>query len=408
MDFKQNILEKFLRYVKTETTSDTESSSKPSTKTQLEFAAVLAKEMETLGIKDIKISKTGHLTGSIPANNDAKAPTIGFIAHIDTSPDFNGKNVNPQIHKNYAGGAIVINKDKNMSISPEMDKILNDVTGHDIITTDGNSLLGADDKAGIAIIMTMAQYLKNNPSFKHGPVKIAFTPDEEIGTGILDFDVADFKADFAYTVDGSVMGEIENGNFNADKFKIEITGVNCHPGTAKDVMVNPVRVAADLINRWPESKLPETTEGEEGFILFNTLKGNIEKTEIGGIIREHDLKKLTDLEDSLKKIIEDTKAKFKGAQIKLTISEQYRNMKDVLAKNPEAMNKLLSALEDMGIKYKISQIRGGTDGARLSFMGLPTPNIFAGYSQPHGPYEWASLDAMAIACKFILKIVEVK
>ncbi|MDR0292520.1 MAG: peptidase T [Elusimicrobium sp.] len=400
---KQIILNRFLKYVKIETASNPDAQNCPSTQGQMRFAKMLAEELKTIGASKVRLSEHGYVMAEIPASAGVKAPAVGFIAHMDTSPDFNGKNVNPRVHKHYRGGAIVINKQKNMSVTPS-----NECKGHDIITTDGTSLLGADDKAGIAIIMTLAETLIKNPQIKHGPVKIAFTPDEEIGRGADKFDVASFGAKYAYTIDGDKLGSVENGSFNADAFKIEITGVNCHPGSAKNILVNPVRVAADLINSWPVSKLPETTEGTEGFILFNYVSGNVEKMEIKGIIREHDLSKLHTLEKELKKLTETKQAAWKGANITLTIKEQYRNMKIVLDKNPAALKKLEAALKACGIKYNLHQIRGGTDGARLSFMGLPTPNIFAGYDGAHGPYEWASLNAMEKSFEVIKEIVTVK
>ncbi|MCL2888249.1 MAG: peptidase T [Elusimicrobia bacterium] len=400
---KQLILNRFLKYVKMETASNPDAETCPSTPGQMQFAKMLAEELKTIGASKIRLSEYGYVMAEIPASAGVKAPAVGFIAHMDTSPDFNGKNVNPRVHKNYDGGKIVINKLKNMSVTPGAD-----CKGHDMITTDGTSLLGADDKAGIAIIMTLAETLIKNPQIKQGPVKIAFTPDEEIGRGADKFDVKAFGADYAYTIDGDKLGSVENGNFNADSFKIEITGVNCHPGSAKNIMVNPVRAAADLINSWPVSKLPETTEGTEGFILFNNVTGNVEKMEIKGIIREHDLNKLYALEEELKKLIEAKKATYNGANIALTIKEQYRNMKIILDKNPAALEKLEAALKACGVKYKLRQIRGGTDGARLSFMCLPTPNIFAGYDGAHGPYEWASLDAMEKSFEVIKEIVTVK
>ncbi|MGB2578925.1 tripeptide aminopeptidase [Elusimicrobium simillimum] len=406
MNIKQAILDRFLSYVKVETTSDDNSQTVPSTPTQYAFAKTLEQEMKNIGVENVILTDKGYLMGIVPSNIEEHVPAIGFIAHMDTYHEFNGKDVTPIVHKNYDGKKIPL-KNK-VTIDPASDKQLLQCIGDTIITTDGTTVLGGDDKSGIAIIMTLAEYLIKNPGIKHGKICIGFTPDEEIGRGSDHFDVKAFGADFAYTVDGDAFDSVENGNFNGDGFTIKITGVSCHPGSAKDVMVNPVRVAADIISSWPTSKLPETTDGTDGFIFFTTIKGSIESAEVHGAVREHSIDKLHMLEDTLRQIVEDKKKFYKNANIELTIKDQYRNMKDVILEHPQAMEKLADALKELGFKYTVRQVRGGTDGARLSFMGLPTPNIFAGYSQPHGPYEWASLEYMEKAFKVIKTIAEVK
>ncbi|WP_428897786.1 tripeptide aminopeptidase [Parelusimicrobium proximum] len=406
MDFKQSLFEKFEKYVKIDTTSDSSSKTVPSTEKQLELANLLKADLEDMGLKKVKLSDAGHLTAELPANTDKEMPKIGFLAHMDTVEDYSGTNVKPQLHKNYDGGRIVINEEKNMVLDPAVVTDLKHCKGHDIVTTDGTTLLGGDDKAGIAIIMTMLEYYIENPKVKHGTIKVAFTIDEEIGTGINTFDIDSFGADFAYTIDGDTLLSIENGNFNADMATITITGYNTHPGSAKDKMENPVRIGSDIISAWPVQHLPETTEKEEGFILFKDFEGNLEKAVLGAIIREHDMKKLAALEDKLKAIIADMQKKYPKSKINLEIKEQYRNMRDVLLQHPEAMDRLEKVMTELNIPYKVSQIRGGTDGARLTLRGLPCPNIFAGYNQAHGPYEWASLDWMSKLTEVAINIVK--
>ena len=315
-----------------------------------------------------------------------------MLFRSDTVCDFNGKGITPILHENYQGGNVVINEAKKMYLTPETSPSLKRCIGHDLVTSDGTSILAGDDKLGISVIMTFAHYLKNHPEVKHGKIRVAFTVDEETGTGIAYFDVDRFGAEFAYTIDGGQLGEIDYGNFNADKFEIAIQGKNCHPGSAKDFMANPVRIAADIVSSWPENRLPETTEKEEGFILFMGMDGNLEHATLRGIVRDHDLTKFENFKKELQDIINQKLQKYPNAKITMQFTKQYRNMKDVLEEKPQAMNVLKRALEDAGIEYNLAQVRGGTDGAQLTFRGLPTPNIFAGYENPHGPYEWLSLD----------------
>ncbi|MBR4355082.1 MAG: peptidase T [Elusimicrobiaceae bacterium] len=388
---QQKIYDRFIRYVSVDTTSDPESKSVPSTDTQISFAHTLAAEMPQVGFQDVEVDEYGFVTGILPANTNKKAPVIGLFAHMDTVSDYNGKNIHPVVHANYDGGTLTINAEKKMFLSPQTAPNLKLCIGDDIVTADGSTILGADDKIGIAVIMSLAQYFKEHPEIEHGPIKAAFTIDEEIGAGINYFDVTRFAADFAYTIDGALMGEVDCGNFNADSFTIKIVGKSCHPGSAKGFMANPVRIAADIISSWPENKLPETTEGEEGFILFKDITGGLEKAEVQGIVREHDLTKFEQFKKDLLDLIEEKRRKYPAAKFELSFKKQYRNMRDVLRERPQAMELLEQALKENNIDYHLTQARGGTDGSQLSLRGLPTPNIFAGYENPHGPYEWMSM-----------------
>jgi len=388
---QQKIYDRFVRYAAVDTTSDPVSKSVPSASSQISFAHMLAAEMKTVGFQEVEVDEFGIVTGLLPANTDKKSPVIGLLAHMDTVSDYNGKDVRPVLHPNYDGGTLAINAEKKMFLSPETAPNLKLCVGDDIVTADGHSLLGADDKIGIACIMTLAEHLTSHPEIKHGPVKAAFTIDEEIGTGIGYFDVERFGADFAYTLDGAMLGDVDCGNFNADTVTLHITGKSCHPGSAKGFMANPVRIAADIISSWPEDKLPETTDGEDGFILFKDITGGLESATVQGIVREHDLAKFENFKVMLEKLVEEKRRKYPAAKIEVEFKEQYRNMREVLKERPQAMELLEAALKETGVDYRLTQARGGTDGSQLSLQGLPTPNIFAGYENPHGPYEWISL-----------------
>ncbi len=405
-DLQKKIYDRFVRYASIETTSDSTSSTIPTSTTQLAFGKMLAQEMKELGVSRVEIDKNGFVFGEIPSNVSDKVPAVGFLAHMDTVEDFCGKNVRPVIHHNYQGGNLVINEEKKMYLTPQSAPRLLKCIGHDIVTADGNTLLGGDDKIGIALVMTLAEYLLAHPQIKHGPVKISFTIDEETGTGIGYFNIERFGADFAYTVDGSELGNIDCGNFNADKFVISIIGKNCHPGVAKNFMANPVRIAADIVSSWPENKLPETTEAEEGFILFNEVEGHLDEATLRGIVRHHELEQFEQFKKDLIQIVEEKKAKYPNAKINLEIIKQYRNMRQVLKEKPLAMEVLEKSLKDENIDYRLTQARGGTDGAQLSLRGLPTPNIFASYENPHGPYEWLSLQWSEKIFNLLVRIVE--
>ena len=405
-DLQKKIYDRFVRYVSVETTSNGASDTVPTTSTQLTFGKMLAQEMKEMGICKVEIDKNGFVYGEVPGNITG-APAVGFLAHMDTVEDYCGKNIKPVVHPNYQGGDLVINSEKNMVLSVKNAPNLLKCIGHDIVTADGNTLLGGDDKIGIALIMTLCEYLLEHSEIKHGPVKVSFTIDEETGTGIQHFDLKRFNADFAYTVDGADLCKIDYGNFNADSFTIEIEGKNCHPGSAKDFMANPVRIASDIVSSWPENKLPETTCGEEGFILFLHMQAQLDSATLKGIIRHHDLAQFEQFKKDLQTLVAEKQAKYPNGKIHLEIKKQYRNMKDVLAEHPQAMNVLKEALKQEQIDYKLIQARGGTDGAQLSLRGLPTPNIFASYENPHGPYEWLSLQWSERVFHLLTRIVEI-
>ena len=391
-NLQQKIFTRLSRYVAVDTTSDPNSTVVPTTDSQISFAHQLAAEMRKIGLMEVEVDEYGFVTGIIPANTDKPAPTIGFFAHMDTVSDYNGHDIHAILHENYDGGTIVINKEKNMVLTQESAPSLKHCIGNNIVTSDGNTLLGADDKLGVSILMTLAEYILQHPELKHGTLKFAFTIDEETGTGISYFDVNRFKADFAYTVDGATLGDVDCGNFNADSVTIRIIGKSCHPGSAKGFMANPVRIAADIISSWPEDKLPETTDGEDGFILFKDITGGLEKAEVQGIVREHNLEKFEEFKKILTVLVEEKRKKYPAAKIEIEYKKQYRNMRDILREKPQAMQLLEEALKANKVSYKLTQARGGTDGSQLSLRGLPTPNLFAGYENPHGPYEWCSLD----------------
>ncbi len=389
---QQKIFTRLSRYVAVDTTSDPDSKVVPTTDSQISFAHQLASEMRKIGMSEVEVDEYGFVTGLIPANTDKKAPTIGFFAHMDTVSDYNGHDIHAVLHENYVGGPIVINEAKKIVLTPQTAPNLKLCVGDNIVTADGNTLLGADDKLGVSILMTLAEELLQHPEILHGTLKFAFTIDEETGTGIGYFDVERFKADFAYTVDGATLGDIDCGNFNADSVTLKITGKTCHPGSAKGFMANPVRIAADIICSWPEDKLPETTDGEDGFILFKDITGGLEKAEVQGIVREHNLEKFEQFKKDLLALVEEKRKKYPAAKIEVIYKEQYRNMREILREKPQAMQLLEEALKENKVSYKLTQARGGTDGSQLSLRGLPTPNIFAGYENPHGPYEWCSLN----------------
>ncbi len=405
MDFKEKLHKRLVKYAKVDTRSDEASKTFPSSKGQLVLGRLLAAELKSVGVKSVKMDKYGYVTGTLPATAKGKLPVIGFLAHMDTSPEASGKNVRPQLHRRYAGGKIVISKKHGLALTPANCPELLKCKGQDIVTASGDTLLGADNKAGIAIIMTAAEYLVKHPEIKRGALKIGFTPDEEVGQGVKYFNVKAFGADAAYTFDGDVAGTIEEETFNADGVKITIEGKSVHPGTAKDALANAARIAADIVSSWPENRLPETTEQRDGFIMFTDIKAEIEKAEVSGIVREHDLGKLKKQEEHLKAIVAEKRLKYPLASIKLEFREQYRNMGAVIAKHPRVMANLVAAVKAAGLVPLIKPVRGGTDGARLSFMGLPTPNVFTGGYNYHGRYEWVSLDGMNKSAEVLLNLV---
>jgi len=405
--FKQRLFEIFTKYVQIESGSEEDTNLSPSTPTQFDFAKILKKDLEYLGLKDIILTEHCHITATLPANIKHKAPVIGFIAHMDTFPGgTKGRTVKPQLHKNYQGGNIIVNQEHHIIITPEMSPALNDCIGHDIVTASGDTLLGADDKAGISIIMVMLEYLLKHPEIKHGEIKIAFTPDEEIGFGTKHFEKDNFKADFAFTLDGECGDGIVAETFNAFAATIKVKGVMAHTGMAKDIMQNPVRILSDIIAAWPESKLPETTCRKEDFICFTSLNADLEKASAKAIIRSFSEEGINQQAELLKAIISEKQLKYPGSKIELTLTPQYKNMKQVLDKHPNILKLAQDALKEEGLNTDIQYVRGGTDGANLSFMGIPTPNLDAGYSLPHGPFEWTSLDAMAKILKGIIRIAQ--
>ncbi|WP_420857130.1 peptidase T [Tissierella carlieri] len=399
------LIDRFLQYVKHETTSDESSTSVPSTSNQLEFAKILGRELEEIGLSDVSVDENGYVMATLPSNTENKAPIIGFIAHMDTSPDMSGNNVKPKIISNYNGEDIVLNDEENIIMSTKDFPDLKDYIGHDLITTDGTTLLGADNKAGIAEIITAVEYLIQNPNIPHGTVKIGFTPDEEIGRGADCFDVEKFGADFAYTVDGGPIGELEYENFNAATAKISIQGRNVHPGTAKNKMINSILIANELNSMLPIDERPEYTEGYEGFYHLMAFNGSVEKTEIAYIIRDHSMEKFEIKKEILKRAVEFLNHKY-GDIITLEISDSYYNMKEKIEPVMFVIDIAKKAMEDLDIKPLIKPIRGGTDGARLSYMGLPCPNLFTGGHNYHGKFEYIPIFAMEKSVETILKIIE--
>lgn len=399
------ILNRFLKYVSYETTSNEESKTVPSSKEQLEFGKYLEQELKDLGLSSVVFDDKGYLYATLPSNIDKTVPTIGFIAHMDTSPDMSGKNVKPKIIKNYDGNNILLNKDLNIILSPEDFPEIKDYIGKDIITTDGTTLLGADDKAGIAEIVTAMEFLIENPKIPHGEIKIGFTPDEEIGRGADYFDVKKFGADFAYTVDGGKIGELEYENFNGAEVKIIINGRNVHPGSAKNKMVNSMIIAMELNSLLPVSERPEYTEKYEGFYHITKINGNVEQTVINYIIRDHNREKFEQKKNLFKKIVDFMNEKY-GNIVVMECKDQYYNMKEKIEPVMYVVDIAKNAMKEVSVTPSIIPIRGGTDGAMLSFKGLPCPNIFTGGHNFHGKFEYVPVFAMNKAVETIIKIAD--
>lgn len=398
----EKIVERFKKYIAIDTKSNENSDSCPSTKGQLELGSLLAKELKEIGLEDVKHDENGYVYATLKSNVDKKVPTIGFIAHLDTSPDADGKCINPQILV-YEGGDIRLNDE--YSITKKEFPFIKELIGKEIITTDGTTLLGADDKAGIAAIMNAMEYLVNNPQIKHGDIKVGFTPDEEIGRGANKFDVEGFGADFAYTVDGGPVGELEYENFNAASVKIEIQGKNVHPGTAKNIMINSLRIAMELENMLPVDEKPEYTEGYEGFYLLDEITGGVDHTAVSYIIRDHSIEKFEEKKSYIKKAVEFLNEKY-GNIIEIEITDSYYNMKEKIEPHMEIIELAKDSMIELGIEPIIKPIRGGTDGARLSYMGLPCPNIFTGGYNFHGRFEFIPIESMKLASQLIAKIAE--
>lgn len=403
---KKTILDRFLKYVSIDTQSDENSETTPSTAKQFDLANVVKDELVKLGLKDVTLDENCYLMGTLPANTDKKIPTIGFLAHFDTSPDMSGANIKPHMIDKYAGGDIVLNKEKNIVLSPSVFPELNEHIGHSLITTDGTTLLGADDKAGITEIITALEYLVSHPEIKHGTIKVGFTPDEEIGRGVDKFDVGKFNADFAYTMDGSGLGELEYENFNAAEAKLKVNGRNVHPGYSKDKMINAILVAMELNALLPVNQRPEFTQGYDGFFHIIKFEGTVESTSFKYIIRDHDKVKFEQKKGLIKDCVGLLNKRYGEGVIELTLKDQYFNMKEQVEPVIHIVDTAQKAMEELEIEPVVVPIRGGTDGARLSYMGLPCPNIFAGGLNFHGKFEFVSLDVMEKATKVILKIIE--
>ena len=402
----ETVLDKFLRYVKIDTQSSEESDTYPSTSKQLNLLNLLVDELKTLGLKDTRIDKYGYVIATLPSNVTHKVPAVGFIAHVDTSPSASGENVKPQVIK-YNGGDVVLPGDKSIVIRESENPELKHCIGKTIITSDGTTLLGADNKAGIAIIMTAVQHLLNNPKIPHGDIKIGFTPDEEVGAGTKYFELKAFGADFAYTVDGDTAGELNKETFSANSATITVHGRNIHPGFAKNIMVNSIRAMADIIVRTPKDMAPETTEGYEPYIHPHVLKGEEEKTTLNFLFRDFVTDGLEKQKKILEKIIEEVKPLHPKTRIELEIKESYRNMREGLEKDPRVTDYLWEATKRSGLEPKWVPIRGGTDGSRLTAMGLPCPNIFTGGNNFHGKTEWASLEGMEKSIETVVNLVQV-
>ena len=403
-----DVLERFLRYVKVNTKSNEDISDRtPTTDNQWDLARLLEKELTDLGLQDVLLNEQCYLTATLPSNTKKKLPTIGFLAHIDTSPDFSGEGVNPQIIEQYDGGDIPLKGKAGMVLSPAEFPHMLKYKGQTLVTTDGTTLLGADDKAGVAEIITAMAYLIEHPEIEHGPIRVAFTPDEETGYGIDHFDVKAFNADFAYTVDGGGLGELEFESFNADKATVSVQGKSVHPGDAKGVMINALLVFFEFNGMLPIEQRPEFTAGREGFIhLLKMSAGNVETVEAVYLIRDHDAQKFAEKRELMITAADFINRKYGKGTLEVKVEEQYRNMREVLEPVFGIVETAQQAMQELDIKPVVTPIRGGTDGSKLSFMGLPTPNLFTGGYNFHGPYEFICVQSMEKAVQVILKIIE--
>ncbi|WP_312813097.1 peptidase T [Sedimentibacter sp.] len=398
--------ERFLNYVKYDTQSVPDVDKIPSSEKQKDLARCLVEEMKAIGIKDACMDENGYVYGTVPKNTDKNIPVIGFIAHMDTAPDMPGNDIKAKIVYNYDGKNIVLNEEKNIVMKTETFEHLADYAGNDLIVTDGTTLLGADDKAGIAEIMSMAEFFINNPDIEHGDIKIGFTPDEEVGNGAELFNVKEFGADFAYTVDGGKLGELEYENFNAASAKIEISGVNIHPGSAKDKMVNSILIAIEFQNMLPVRETPENTDEYEGFYHLTDIHGEVEKTKLDYIIRDHNLEKFNKKKERIEIIASYLNEKYGVGTVKVEMTDSYYNMKEKILPHMHIIETAKKAMENLNIKPIIVPIRGGTDGARLSYMGLPCPNLCTGGHNFHGRYEYIPVQSMEKVVELLIEIVK--
>ena len=404
--WREKLLNRFITYIKIFSTSDAESETTPSTERQWDIANYLYKELQDLGLEDVSIDEKGYVFGFIPSNKEEEVPQVGFIAHYDSSPDFNGENVNPQIWENYDGEDLLLNKETGFTLSSTKFESLKKYIGQTIITTDGTTLLSADDKAGVAEIVTAAEFLLSNPQIKHGRISIGFNPDEEIGRGAHHFDVEKFGAEWAYTMDGGEIGELEYENFNAAGAVVKIHGLSVHPGYSFGKMLNAGLVASEFINSLPANETPATTKGFDGFFHLTDFEGDVSEAKLQYIIRDHDDQKFEDRKKLIAEKVEEINKKYGEKTAEIEIKQQYLNMKKQFEGKMHIVDIAEQAMKDSGIEPKIKAIRGGTDGAQLSYMGLPCPNIFAGGHNFHGPYEFVPLESMLAAVKVIANIAQ--
>jgi len=403
----QKIIDRFVKYIKIDTQSDAENPAFPSTEKQWDLARILVEDLKEIGMQDVTLDDNCYIMATLPSNVDFKVPVIGFVAHIDTSPDYTGTNVNPQFHPNYDGKDIVLNKEQNIVLSPSYFEDLLLYKGQTLITTDGTTLLGADDKAGVTEIVSAMEYLINHPEVKHGKIRICFTPDEEVGKGAHLFDVEKFGAEWAYTMDGSQVGELEYENFNAAGAKVIVNGKIVHPGYAKGKMINSMLIANEFISRLPKNEIPQETEGYEGFYHLCDMEGEVEKTNLEYIIRDHDLKIFEERKAVFQKIADDLNKELGSDLIEVTIKDQYFNMREKIEPVMHIVDIAEEAMKQLNIKPLIKAIRGGTDGSQLSYKGLPCPNIFAGGHNFHGRYEYVAAEAIQLATDVVVKIAEI-
>ena len=406
VNMRNEMVERFITYVKVDTQSNSESMTCPTTKGQLVLANMLVEELKQIGMSEVTIDENGYVMATLPANTDKDIPTIGFLAHVDTATDMTGANVNPQIVENYDGGDIILNKELDVVMSPSAFPELANYKGHTLITTDGTTLLGADNKAGVAEIMTAMDYLIKHPEIKHGKIRVAFTPDEEIGRGPHKFNVEAFNAKYAYTMDGGPLGELQYESFNAAGAKVTIKGKNVHPGTAKDKMINSAKIAMEFQSRLPDQEAPEYTEGYEGFYHLLAINGDVEETTLQYIIRDFDKQAFADRKATMERITADLQAKYGKERIILDMNDQYYNMGEKIEPVKYIVDIAHQAMTNLDIKPIVQPIRGGTDGSQLSYMGLPTPNVFTGGENYHGRYEYISVDNMEKAVSVIVEIVK--
>lgn len=400
----ETLIERLVRYAKIDTQSDYESNETPTTSGQWELLRELEQEMQKIGLEDVGMDEHGYLFGTLPSNTEKQLPVIGFLAHVDTATDFTGKNVNPQRIDNYDGKDIQLNSKTTMSVADFPD--LTNYIGHTLLTTDGTTLLGADNKAGVAEIMTAMEYLIGHPDIKHGKIRVAFTPDEEIGRGPHKFDVERFGADFAYTMDGGPLGELQYESFNAAAAKLTVHGKSVHPGSAKDKMVNALTVAIQFQEKMPKNEVPERTEGYEGFIHLNNFNGNVEQAALVYIVRDFDKEKFEEKKALMQQTAAELQEQYGADSIKLEIEDQYYNMREKIEPVMEIVDAAETAMKTLGIEPNIVPVRGGTDGSQLSYMGLPTPNIFTGGENYHGKYEFISVENMEKATQVIVEIIK--